>query len=174
MADHTALEDILKYLKGGDLRSVGSVADLIPRITCQADFDKLFSLLYWGNRLIVMRAVDAIEKITSVHPEYLDGHTKELIQFLIAAKHKEFKWHLALLISRISLSKKDQNRAWDILRSWAMNPLESKIVRVNAMQALYAFSKRNKNFKKELDNLIPLLQKERIPSINARIRKLYK
>lgn len=55
-----------------------------------------------------------------------------------------------------------------------MNPLESKIVRVNAMQALYAFFKRNKNFKKELDNLIPLLQKERIPSINARIRKLYK
>lgn len=107
MVDQTDLEDILKYLKGGDLRSVGSVADLILRITCQADFDKLFSLLYWDNRLIVMRAMDALEKITIVHPKYLDGHTKELMQFLITAKNKEFKWHLALLITRISLSKKD-------------------------------------------------------------------
>lgn len=174
MAEHTALEDILKYLKGGDLRSVGSVADLLPRISCQADFDQLFSLLHWDNRLIVMRAVDAIEKITVGHPAYLEGHAKELMQFLITAKNKEFKWHLVTLISRISLSRKDLERAWGVIRLWALNPLESKIVRVNAIQALYDVSKRNKDLKKELDDLMPLLQKEGIPSINSRIRKLYK
>lgn len=174
MADHTALDEILKYLKGGDLRSVGSVADLIPQIRCQADFDQLFSLLHLDNRLIVMRAVDAIDKITVVHPEYLYGHIKELMLFLSTAKNKEFKWHLSLLISRISLSGEDMEKAWGIIRSWAMNPLESKIVRVNAIQALYDLSKRNKHLRKELTALIPLLQKEGIPSINSRIRKLYK
>ncbi|RTE55213.1 hypothetical protein EHW67_01210 [Arenibacter aquaticus] len=174
MADHTALEEILKYLKGGDLRSVGSVADLIPQIRCQADFDLLFSLLHWDNRLIVMRAVDAIEKITIGHPEYLYGHANELMQFLISAKNKEFKWHLATLISRLSLAGKELERVWGILKSWVMNPQDSKVVRVNALQALYDISRLHKYLKKELDDLIPLLQKEGIPSINSKISKLYK
>ncbi len=91
MADHTALDEILKYLKGDDLRSVGSVAELIPHIRCQVDFDILFTILHWDNRLLVMRAVDAIEKITVYHPEYLYGHRKELMLFLSSAKNKEFK-----------------------------------------------------------------------------------
>ena len=83
MADHTVLDEILKYLKGGDVRSVGSVAELIPRLRSQADFDILFTFLYWDNRLLVMRAVDAIDKITVGHPEYLYGHRKELMLFTL-------------------------------------------------------------------------------------------
>jgi len=70
MADHTVLDEILKYLKGGDVRSVGFVAELIPRLRYQVDLDILFTILHWDNRLLVMRAVDAIENITVDHPEY--------------------------------------------------------------------------------------------------------
>lgn len=53
-----------KYLQGGDLRSIADVDQLIPLIKTQKTFDELFSCLESEDRLIVMRAADAIEKIT--------------------------------------------------------------------------------------------------------------
>jgi hypothetical protein len=45
-----------------------------------------------------MRAADAIEKITLQHPEYLVKYKDDLLELCYVAKHKELKWHLALLI----------------------------------------------------------------------------
>jgi len=74
--------DIKKYLKGGDIRSIAGVEQLVPLIKTQKDFDELFSCLYSEDRLIVMRAADAIEKITRDHQAYLDPHKSRLISLL--------------------------------------------------------------------------------------------
>jgi len=56
--------------------------------------------------------------------------------------------------------------------NWAKDKTNSRIVRVNSMQALFELSRQNKKFTKKFQQLIGELQKENIPSINARIRKL--
>jgi len=56
--------------------------------------------------------------------------------------------------------------------NWAKDKTNSRIVRVNSMQALFELSRQNKKFAKKFQQLIGELQKENIPSINARIRKL--
>jgi hypothetical protein len=56
--------------------------------------------------------------------------------------------------------------------NWAKDKTNSRIVRVNSMQALFELSSQNKKFAKKFQQLIGDLQKENIPSINARIRKL--
>jgi hypothetical protein len=160
------------YLKGGDLRSTLGVAQLVPLIKSQNDFDLLFPYLSDENRLLAMRAADAVEKITVDHAEYLKPHTAHLIQLLDRARHKELKWHLAQLIGRAPLSNEQMHHVWLILTKWAMDTSESKIVRVNALQALDDLSKRNIRFEKSLAPIVHALEKEDVPSIQARLRKL--
>lgn len=161
-----------RYLKGGDLRSIARVAELLPLITTQADFDELFRYLLSSDRLLAMRAADAIEKITVGTPTWLDSHKRELLQLLNSAKDKELKWHLVLLVSRVKLSGSEVEQVWNKLSGWVKNKSESKIVRVNALQSLYDLSLKYEDRGDDLDHVMKALGKEGIPSINARIRQL--
>jgi len=166
------LNDLQKYLKGGDLRSISNVNQLISLIKNQQDFDDLFSQMYSDDRLIIMRAADAIEKVTINTPSFLTKHKSELLHFLDKAHDKEFKWHLVLLTSRLKLTNDEFTLVWSRLKEWVLDKNESKIVRVNSLQTLYDLTQNNKEFKNEILLLIQKLEKENIPSLNARIKKL--
>lgn len=155
-------------LAGGDLRSIGNSDRVVSEIRNQADFDALFKLLFQGDRVVVMRAADAIEKITIDHPEYFGCRTQEVFELCKTAVNKELKWHLALLIPRLSLTKKDTAKATSILSDWLSDQNNSNIVRVNALQCLFDLA----NDKTCLDGIFAQLEKEQVPSINARVRKL--
>lgn len=159
-------------LKKGDLRSIGKSNQVVDLMNDQQQFDELFQLLYHADRHLVMRAADAIEKITVLHPQYLIAHKKELITFMLHAIHIEFKWHLALMISRISLSKTELKKVWQTLTNWALDRTESKIVRVNSLQTLFELSTQHEQLKIEFNLVIDSLMKEKIPSIQARIKKI--
>lgn len=53
-----------EILKGGDLRSIGKTNEVVGMVNNQKSFDELYQLLFHPDRKIVMRAADAIEKIT--------------------------------------------------------------------------------------------------------------
>lgn len=78
-------------LEGGDLRSIGKANEIVDMIHNQADFDELFENLMATDRKIVMRAADAMEKITLRTPEYLLPHKKTLLQLCQTAKDIELK-----------------------------------------------------------------------------------
>jgi len=160
------------YLEGGDLRSIAGVDELVSLIQSQADFDRLFAYLYSEERLIRMRAADAIEKISAERSEFLSEHKVKLIQLLKTANYKELKWHLALIISRVKLTLNEFRDVWKILSNWAKNKKESKIVRVNALQSLFELSNKRKDYKNEFHAVVEQIKIENIPSINARLRKL--
>ena len=164
--------NIKKYLEGGDIRSIGRVKFLIPLIRNQGDFDLLFGFLQSKDRIIFMRAADAVEKITIGRPQYLQSHKSEILSFLQNAQDKEFKWHLSLMVARLLLTEQELNIVSSKLNQWASDPAESRIVRVNALQALCDIKDQDPGMEKDFRTLIGKLQKEEIASINARIRKL--
>ena len=164
--------DLKKYLLGGDLRSIAEVDKLIPLIKNQNDFDRLFDILFSENRLEVMRAADAIEKITLNKGSYLQKHKNSLLKLLSTAQDKELKWHLALLASRIKLTNKDLEIVVSKLKEWISDKTESRIVRVNSIQALYNLSLQHKGLKKDFNLLVKNIRNENIASINARLKKL--
>lgn len=166
------MNDLTKYLQGGDLRSIGKVERIIGLVNSQLNFNKLFSYLYSTDRLIVMRAVDAIEKITVTNSQYLKVHKDELIKFLQSAQDKEFKWHLALLISRLDLGESELTLVWSKLMEWVKDESESRIVRVNSLQSLFDLSRRHEKLENDFDVVIQALKSENISSLNARIKKL--
>ena len=162
----------IKYLEGGDLRFLAKAQQLGSVIKTQKDFDDLFLFLHSKDRALIMRAADVLEKISRDYPNFLWAHQKEVLQFINTAKHKEFKWHLAQMVGRLKLTQVQRQQVFDILSKWVKDTGESRIVRVNALQALYDINQKYHEFGKEIQDLTLRIQEENIPSLNARIRKL--
>lgn len=163
-----------KLLTGGDLRSAGKVNSVINKIYSQKSFDALFTFLFHKDRIRVMRAADAIEKITRGNPHYLSGHKREIIDLCNSASDKELKWHLALLLPRLYLQDKEFKKAWQTLTAWVKDRSNSRIVRVNSIQGLFEMKKQNRNMEQDFNRIVVQLQKENIPSIKARIKIITK
>lgn len=161
-----------RLLLGKDLRKLGNNKKAIEAVASQRDFDELFSLIFHHERPLVMRAADAVEKITLKHPEYLASHKAQVLSILKSADHKELKWHIAQLVSRIDLNAIELDHVWHILTYWALNRNESKIVRVNALQGLYDIALKFPAFQRDLNQSMAALAREPIPSLKARLKKL--
>ena len=134
-------ESLTSLLLGKDLRTIRQNSVVVNSIHDQRTFDELFSLVFHHERTLVMRAIDAVEKVTSKHPEFLIAHKSQLLEILNSADHKELKWHIAQLLPRIDLTAAELEDVWNKFAYWALNKTESKIVRVNALQGLFDLSK---------------------------------
>lgn len=167
-------KDFAPLLLGKDLRSISRSNEVVRSVNDQESFDELFKLLLHHERLLVMRAADAIEKITVAHPGFLRPHKQQLMSLLKSALHKELKWHIALLVTRLALNEEELKEVWDVLSYWAQNPNESKIVRVNSIQGLFELSVRYPDLKPGFQHTVQMVEHEPIPSLQARIKKLKK
>ncbi|MHC5228126.1 hypothetical protein ACYSNW_07600 [Enterococcus sp. LJL99] len=165
-------ETMREQLSGKDLRSISKVDYLVDKVTTQVLFDQLFQFLYDEDRLVVMRSADAIEKITLNKPTFLATHKEEVFLLCKQAENKELKWHLALLLSRFSYTSDESDIIFSILRNWLLDQNESRIVRTNALQALYDLTVNIPWFQGEFSKVISQIQSEAIPALHARIRKL--
>jgi hypothetical protein len=163
-----------KILTGGDLRSIGKSNAVVTKIQNQNDFDDLFKYLFHIERIIVSRTADAIEKITINNPKYLNKHKNKIIELCNIAKDKELKWHLALLIPRLPLDSKEFGKSWDTLTKWAKDKTNSRIVRVNSIQGLFELMRQEAVLMQDFNLTLLEIEKENIPSINARIKNIRK
>jgi hypothetical protein len=164
--------DLIPLLVGKDLRTIRQNSIVIKAIHDQGSFDKLFSLVFHHERAVAMRAADAVEKITLHHPEYLQQHRTQLIALFTSADHIEMKWHVIQLMPRLAISHSESLAICQRLKYFAENPNESKIVRINAMQALYEFGQKDLAVEPVFNEVLLTLEHVPIPSIQARIRKL--
>ncbi|MEP7264573.1 MAG: hypothetical protein ABI772_08745 [Bacteroidota bacterium] len=161
-------------LSGGSLRSLGKSNSIISKIRNQNDFTELFKFLFHDNRIVAMRAADVIEKVTITNPEYLSKHKKEIIALCKSVTEKEVKWHLALLLPRLPINNKELLNFWETLTMWATDKNNSRIVRVHSIQSLFELLKQRTELKKDFDLTLMKLERENIPSLNARIKKVRK
>lgn len=147
---------------------------MLDAVTDQRSFDELFGLIFHHERPLVMRAADAVEKITAKNKTYLAPHKAQLLAILKSADHKELKWHIAQLLPRVELDQHELEDVWHKLTYWTLNRNESKIVRVNALQGLFDLSRKFPDLKKDFDQTMNAVERELIPSMQARVRKLRK
>lgn len=166
------MNEFQNILKGGDLRSIGKANEIVALVNNQAVFDELFEGLNCSDRKVVMRTADAIEKITLKQSAYLQKHKTALLRLFRNTKDIELKWHLALLVSRISLTGEELKNTWHLLTRWARDGKESKIVRVNSIQGLFNLLPQQPGLLQEFNLTVSEIGKEKIASLNARIRKL--
>lgn len=163
---------LLDQLSGGDLRSIGNANAVVKQVRSQIQFDKLLEGLFHSDRLIVMRAADAIEKISQKERRYLLPHKRRLLGLLNSAVEKELKWHVALLVPRLPLTASELKKARTTLTCWALDKSESRIVRVNSIQGLFGLLERSPGQRRGFHRTLAQLEREAVPSITARIRRL--
>lgn len=166
------MKNFCELLAGGDIRSTGNVAKVIHAIKTKEDFDELMSCLENTNRIIAMRAADAIEKITRKNSEWLHPYSSRIFSLSTKDQPKEFKWHLAQLLPRFQHSKKEAETCWHILRHWAHDKNNSRIVRVCSLQSLFELLVFLPENKSQFFNIMNEMESENIPSFSSRIRKI--
>jgi hypothetical protein len=166
--------DFAPLLLGKDARAASRSRAVLQYVGDQERFDELFNLLLHHERLLVVRAADAIEKVTLTRPEFLVPHKMQLLSLLKSALHKELKWHIALLITRVSLIPAELKEVWRTLSYWAQNPNERKIVRIHALQGLSDLARLHSDQQDGFEQVLDAMAHEQIPSLQARIKKLRK
>ena len=160
-------------LKGGDLRSIGRADEVVSDIhEDHSLFTEVFRGLYHDDPIVRMRSSDVVEKITRTNPELLFGFEKAIIKEISQFEQQEVCWHVALLLPRLSYTKKQENEIFKTLMRFLDH--KSKIVNVNAMEGLATMAIKNPMLRQDVKNTIKSKVASGSPAIQARGRKLLK
>jgi hypothetical protein len=171
MPEPIASENLLHKLRGRDRRSIGrsnEVAALVLRRP--ALFPRLMQGLWDSDPLIRMRAADAAEKVSLHRPDLLRPFKTKLLRMLDKATEQEMCWHLAQMIPRLPLSKKDRVRAASVFRFYLRD--QSSIVKTSALQAMADLASTDKELMPEVKELLTTLTEVGTAAMRARGRKL--
>ena len=167
------MKSILSKLKGGDLRSIGRSAEVVKDVLENPTlFGDLFAGLLHSDRVIRMRAADAIEKITREHPEWLQSWKQVLLQRVALFEYKEVRWHIAQLLPRLKLRPTEREAAVRILMGYLED--KSSIVKTFSMQALVDLATQDERLTEEVKAIIERLTRTGTPAMKSRGRRLLK
>jgi hypothetical protein len=167
------MKRILENLKGGDLRSIGRSGDAVRAVSKNpALFSDLMAALLDGDRLVRMRAADAVEKATRTHPEWLQSWKRALLDTVSTLEDKELRWHVAQLVPRLRLTSAEKATAVRILMGYLED--KSSIVKTFSMQALADLAAQDEQLLEQVAPLIERLTRTGTPAMKSRGKKLLK
>ena len=162
---------ILSKLRGGDRRSIGKVAEVVSAVRKTPDlFNDLVTGLFEEDPLVRMRAADAMEKISSDNPEFLQPFKGKLIRLAKVTQQQELRWHMAQMIPRLELHPKETAAATEIFFEYLND--KSKIVVTYAMQALADLAMKEPEISARVIRAIEKLIQTGGPAIQSRGKKL--
>ena len=165
--------DIAAMLKGGDRRSIGRSQQVVKLVSRQPEqFPELLKCLWEEDPVIRMRAADAAEKVTLTHPELLNPHKQELLGLLDEAQQIELRWHLALMVPRVTLSAQERARAAASLQRYLED--RSSMVKTFALQGLADFARQDAQLREPAQRIIEESLRAGTAALKARARKLLK
>ncbi len=128
-------ELIRAMLSGGDRRSLGRSGEVLRLMsTNPGSFGVLLKCLCDRNDVIRMRAADVIEKLSRNESHQLDSHKAELLVQFSKSRQQEVRWHLAVVLPRLRLSKRECVLVANTLQNYLED--RSSIVKASAMQGL--------------------------------------
>ena len=162
---------ILDKLRGGDRRSIGRSNQVVKTIRRQpALFPALIDGMHHDDEVVRMRAADALEKLTVTNPEWLRPFKVQLIQLAARATQQELRWHLAQVLPRLELSRRDLVVVVAVFRHYLQD--HSRIVKTFAMQGLTDLAMQEHRLRAPIRRLISSLRRTGSPSMKSRGRKL--
>ena len=165
------MTDLQVLLGGGDLRSIGRVPEVIALIeTRPALFSDLVPLLEHDDPRIRMRAADAAEKLSRVHPAWLPPHAAQLLDIARRATQQEVRWHLAPMIARIDWRASERREVFALLESYLAD--HSRIVQVEALQALVDLAAGDANLTARARRHLEALVSDGSAAVRSRARRL--
>ena len=162
---------LLQKLSGGDRRSIGRADAVAAEVEARPELvGVLIDGLLEDDPLVRMRAADALEKATMAHPEWLQPHACRLLREVGASEQQEVRWHLALMVPRLSLNAQQRRQATTLLLSYLDD--RSSIVRTCSMQGLAELALAHPQLRPRIIPLLEGLTRDGTPAMRSRGRKL--
>jgi hypothetical protein len=160
-------------LKGGDRRSIGRSNEVKELVLRQPErFAELLKCLWDEDPVVRMRAADTAEKISVTSPQLLESQKHELLGLLDEAEQIELRWHLALMVARLSLSGPERYRAATALRRYLED--RSSIVKTFALQGLADLARQDASLRDPVRRTLEESLRSGTAAMKARARKLLK
>lgn len=101
------MNELLKKLQGGDLRSDGRANEVVRDVLSSPG---LLPLLIEGldepDKVVRGRTADVLEKISRTNPEMLTGLTEKFMYLAVHDDVAMVRWHLVMIFGNIELSGK--------------------------------------------------------------------
>lgn len=170
---NTAVDDILKKLSAGDMRTTGASDEIVRKAFKN---HSLINILIRGlenhNPAVRMRSADALEKIGAKKPRLLQPFKDFFLSLSGISKQQEVQWHLAQIISYLKLSPSETELASRVLLKY-LRASKSNIVKVFSLTSLAYLSGRNVQLKKKVIRLLKEAMQNGAPSIRCRAKKLW-
>jgi hypothetical protein len=158
-------------LTGGDRRSIGRADEVADLVRCQPKhLPELIKCLWDPDLLVRMRAADAAEKVSRDKAILMQRYQGPLIGLLAEATQQEVRWHLAVIIPRLELTRSDCRRVAGILRQYLAD--RSSIVKTSAMQGLADLIGHDASLRPMVLDLFRSLSRTGTPAMRARGRIL--
>ncbi len=166
------MSQILKKLEGGDLRSIGRSEEVAQDILENpALFGEVFDGMLSEDPRVRMRSADALEKVSSRHPEYLQPFKSRLIYEVSEIEQQEVRWHVAQMFSYLEVSTQERDEIVRILSSY-LDTEKSKIVKVCAIQTLADFANKDALVKPTVVKKLEEIVASGSPAMVSRAKKL--
>lgn len=163
---------IKELLSGGDLRSIGEVNQIVEAVLNNLKlFDELFKCLYSIDSVVRMRAADAIEKVTILHPELLQKYKTKLIRDISIIEQQEVQWHFAQIIVRVNLTNKEVEQVVGILQK-NLESTSSNIVKTFSIQAIYDLSLIHIDIQEVVREVLIRYKNDKSAAVRSRVKKL--
>jgi len=160
-------------LGGGDRRSIGASNQVAKQILrSHRRLTELIACLWSDDPLVSMRAADAAEKVSASRPDLLERFKAELLGLAQEAAQPEIRWHMALMLPRLHLSRAQTELARVTLRGYLDD--QSSIVKTCALQGLSELSRGDASGQAETIELLEMACRTGTPAMKARSRKLLK
>lgn len=158
---------------GGKTNSLGRAQEIIELVLNDKDqLAELYRCVFHDDAWVRMRAIDSIEKICRIHPEWLLPYVDRLQSELAHSDQHSIQWHLAQIYSQVDLTASQKRLAI----MWLSSRLEQKdvdwIVAAQAMTTLVQFTHDGAVPKKSTIALLKLQQSHKSKSVVKRATKL--
>jgi hypothetical protein len=166
-----AQKTLSSILQGGDRRSLGRANHVVTLILGEPKrFAELLECLWRDDPVVRMRAADAAEKISAQRAELLHPFKAELLGLAGETSQQELRWHLALMIPRLPLTRAERKRAMALLKEFLND--RSSIVKTCALQGLAVLAQGEPELRSEVIGVMEQASRTGTPAMKARARKL--
>jgi hypothetical protein len=166
-------ESIRSMLQEGQGRiSVGRAEEVAALVLAQPkSFPRLMECLWDADPAVVNRAAHALERVTRDGQPgpiaELNSWKTSLFGLLPDARENKLRWHLALILPRLILTRPESARAAETLQSWLEDD-SSSIVKTMSLQGLVDLTRQDSPLLPTVLDRLSIHSRNGTPAMRAR------
>lgn len=158
---------------GGKKNTLGRAEEVVQIVlNDQSRLEELYQCLFEDDAWLRMRAIDALEKVCRIHPQWLLPYLDRLLSDVASNNQPSIQWHLAEIFNEIELTTTQRTRATKLMKHNLADVSVDWIVAANTMTTLTQFAQDGHLPVSDVVSLLKIQQDHHSKAVVKRATKL--